>query len=181
MSCNCIQVNATPAATGIEETIQVDGVIVEGFNTYTFTAGGQEYTILWDGELWSLFAVVPGADIFVGSNTNIDCPIGEWTLDPDLGPYYFNAFSTVACGTLSEEENCFKLIVWQKQCTFAKEVLNYIRLIQFGGTCCDALEELKNKRRALLILNCYDVRDINGDTTEYNNLTYSQIKELLNY
>lgn len=179
--CNCLQISVTPFSTGIEEIIEVDSTIVEGLTTFAFTAGGQEYTIFWDGEQWSLFAVETGEDIFIGANSNTDCPIGDWSFDPDIFNHYFNAFSTAECSTLTEEENCFKLIVWQKQCTFAKEVLNYIRLIQFGGTCCDALEELKNKRRALLILNCYDVRDIDGDTTEYNTLTYSQIKELLNY
>ena len=78
MPCSCLQVNVTPASTGIAETIQVDGVIVEGFNTYTFTTGGQEYTILYDGEQWSLIAVVPGDDIFLGSNNSIDCPTGTW-------------------------------------------------------------------------------------------------------
>lgn len=179
--CTCLQVNVTPVSTGIAETIQVDGVMVEGFNTYTFTAGGQQYIILWDGEMWSLFAVVVGDDIFVGSNSNIDCPNGEWTLNPTEGPHYFNAFSTSECDTLSEESNCFKLIVWQKQCEFGKEVAKYLRLLQFGSTCCSELEELKNKRRALLILNCYDTRDIPGNTTEYNALTYSQIQDLLKY
>lgn len=179
--CTCLQITITPGSTGIEEIIEVDSTIVEGATTFTFTAGGQEYYIIWDGEVWLFFAVEGDLDILIGSNSNVDCPIGEWTLDPDVASHYFTSFGTATCDTLTEAENCFKLIVWQKQCNFAKEVLNYIRLIQFGGTCCDALEELKNKRRALLILNCYDTRDIPGDTTEYNTLTYSQIKELLNY
>ena len=182
MPCTCLQVNVTPASTGIAETIQVDGVIVEGFNTYTFTTGGQEYTILWDGEQWSLFAVVVGDDILIGSNSSVDCPTGTWTLDPDLGPYYFDAFATGECtDPQAEVDTCYHLIVWQKQCEFAKEVAKYLRLLQFGVTCCNELEELKNKRRALLILNCYDTRDIPNDTTEYNTLTYSQIKDLLKY
>ena len=182
MPCSCLQVNVTPEITGIAETIQVNGVLVEGFYTYTFTTGGQEYIILWDGEFWTLFAVVPGPDVFIGTNTNIDCPTGSWTLDPD----YFIAFSTANCPdpepTPQEEAtNCYNLIVWQKQCEFGKEVAKYLKLLQFGVTCCNELEELKNKRRALLILNCYDTRDIPGDTTEYNTLTYSQIKDLLKY
>lgn len=179
--CSCIQITVTPTSTGVEETIQVDGVLVEGFYTYTFTITERDYTILWDGEQWSLFVNIDGHDTFLGSNTNVDCPSGTWTLDPDLGPYYFESFATAECDTLTEVENCFKLIVWQKQCNFAKEVLNYINAIQFGSFCCDTLEELKNKRRALLILNCYDTRDIANDTTEYNVLTYNEIKKLLNY
>jgi hypothetical protein len=182
MPCSCLQINATPASTGITQTIQVDGVLVSGFYTYTFTVIGQQYTIFWDGEQWSLFAVVPGDDIFLGSNTNIDCPTGTWTLDPDLGPFYFNAFDTANCPDPQQDATtCYKLLVWQKQCEFGKEVAKYLKLLQFGVTCCNELEELKNKRRALLILNCYDTRDILNNTTEYNTLTYSQIQDLLAY
>jgi hypothetical protein len=175
--CTCLQINVTPASTGIAETIQVDGVLVDTNYTYSFSAGGLNYTIFWDGELWSMWQVLPGDDEFVGSNTTLDCPIGEWTFDS----HYFSEFSTAECGTLSEEANCFKLQVWQKQCNFGKEVAKYLRLLQFGTICCNELEELKNKRRALLILNCYDTRDISNNTTEYNALTYSQIKKLLEY
>ena len=184
MRCSCIQVNITPSSTGIAQTIQVNGVLVSGYYTYTFTIDAQEYTILWNGSQWSLFAVVPGPDILIGSNSSIDCPTGIWTFDPDNG--YFNAFNTLSCPTpdptpQQAATNCYNLIVWQKQCEFGKEVAKYLRLLQFGSTCCNELEELKNKRRALLILNCYDTRDIPGDTTEYNTLTYSQIKDLLKY
>jgi hypothetical protein len=186
MSCTCIQVNVTPASTGIAETIQVNGVLVSGSYTYTFTTAGQEYIILWDGEQWSLFAIVAGPDIFIGSNSNVDCPTGEWTLDPDIGPSYFDAFGTVDCPApeptpQEAATTCYNLLVWKKQCEFGKEVAKYLKLLQFGVTCCNELEELKNKRRALLILNCYDTRDIPNNTTEYNTLTYSQIKELLEY
>ena len=50
----------------------------------------------------------------------------------------------------------------------------------FGYLKTDALECLKNEKRSLEILNCYDTRDIAGDTVLYNTLTYSQIKKLLN-
>jgi len=52
--------------------------------------------------------------------------------------------------------------------------------LQFGNECCETLDKLKNKRRALEILNCYDTRDIADNTTIYNTLTYQQIKNLLN-
>lgn len=76
---------------------------------------------------------------------------------------------------------CFFKLVWQEQCDFAQCVYNYVQLLQFGAAPCDALDELMNKRRALEILNCYDTRDIPNNTTEYNTLTYQQIKNLLNY
>ena len=186
MSCTCLQVNVTPASTGIAQTMQVEGVWISGIFNYIFTAGGQEYTILWDGEQWSLFAVLPGDDVFIGYNSSVDCPTGTWTLDPDIGAYYFDLFGTANCPepepTPQEAATtCYNLLVWQKQCEFGKEVAKYLKLLQFGVTCCNELEELKNKRRALLILNCYDTRDILNNTTEYNTLTYSQIHDLLQY
>ena len=81
---------------------------------------------------------------------------------------------------MAEIDRCYHLLVWQKQCQFGKEVLKYLQQLQFGMACCDALEELKNKRRALQILNCYDTRDIPNNTTEYNNITYDDIQYLLN-
>jgi hypothetical protein len=83
--------------------------------------------------------------------------------------------------TQEEVQACYDAIVWDKQCSFAKETLNYLKKLEFGMTCCDDLEHLKNKRRVLLILNCYDTRDILDNTTEYNTLTYDTIKDLLNY
>ena len=52
--------------------------------------------------------------------------------------------------------------------------------ISFGYLKTDAVECLKNEKRALEILNDYDTRDIEGDTVLYNTLTYTQIKKLLN-
>lgn len=82
--------------------------------------------------------------------------------------------------TTDQDILCFFKLVWQEQCEFAKCTLNYLNLLQFGAVPCDALDELMNKRRALEILNCYDVRDIPNNTTDYNILTYAQIKKLLN-
>ena len=78
-------------------------------------------------------------------------------------------------------KECFDILVWNKQCEFAQCVLSYLKNLEFSGIAsCEQLEELKNKRRALLILNCYDTRDIANDTTDYNFLTYSEIQKLLN-
>lgn len=80
---------------------------------------------------------------------------------------------------LTPAEECFNILVWNKQCEFAQCVLKYLNKLQFGINSCKDLESLKNKRRALLILNCYDTRDIANNTTDYNFLTYTQIKKLL--
>jgi len=49
----------------------------------------------------------------------------------------------------------------------------------FGNADCEALENLKLKRRVLKILNCYDSRDIINNTMDYNNISYTKIKKLL--
>lgn len=83
-------------------------------------------------------------------------------------------------GDVNEDIECYNKLVWSKQCEFAKEVLAYSKKLEFGMTCCEDLEHLKNERRVLLILNCYNTLDILNDTTEYNTLTYDTIKDLLN-
>ena len=82
--------------------------------------------------------------------------------------------------TQEEIQLCYDKIVWSNQCDFAKQVLAYSKKLEFGMACCDDLEHLKNERRVLLILNCYNTKDILNDTTEYNTLTYDTIKDLLN-
>jgi len=82
---------------------------------------------------------------------------------------------------LTEGQECFEIQVWNKQCEFAHCVYKYLQLLQFGSAPCEALEILKNKKRILKILNCYDVRDIPNNTTDYNIFTYQEIKNLLNY
>jgi hypothetical protein len=77
-------------------------------------------------------------------------------------------------------ENNFNTCVLDKQCEFAKCVSKYLQMLQFGATCCDDLEDLKNKKRILEILNCYDTRDIENNTMDYNSISYSKIKNFLN-
>jgi hypothetical protein len=82
---------------------------------------------------------------------------------------------------LTEEQICYPILVWNKQCEFAQCVLKYLRNLQFGAaTCCEELDYLKEQRRILEIINCYDTRDIPDNTVNYNFLTYNQIKKLLN-
>jgi hypothetical protein len=90
-------------------------------------------------------------------------------------------FEPAPVNPLTPDEECFNILVWNKQCEFAQCVLKYLRMLEFGVNSCTMLEDLKNKRRALKILNCYDTRDIENNTTEYNTITYSEIKKLLNY
>jgi hypothetical protein len=78
-------------------------------------------------------------------------------------------------------EDCYSLLVWNKQCEFAKCVYSYLQQLQFGTSDCKTLDKLLNEKRALEILNCYDTRDIENDTTDYNFITYNQIKNLLNH
>lgn len=77
-------------------------------------------------------------------------------------------------------DNCFELSVWEKQCEFAKCVLKYLQALNFGNANCETLENLKLEKRTLEILNNYDSRDIPNDTMDYNNISYSDIKKLLN-
>jgi hypothetical protein len=79
----------------------------------------------------------------------------------------------------TEAIECFNKLIWQKQCEYSQKVLSYLKKLQFGNTCCEELEELKNYRRALLIINCYDTRDIPLNTTDYNTISYIEIKRLL--
>lgn len=78
-------------------------------------------------------------------------------------------------------EDCYSIQVWNKQCEFAQCVYKYLQKLQFGVADCKELDKLLNEKRALEILNCYDPRDIEPNTTDYNFITYNQIKNLLNH
>lgn len=112
------------------------------------------------------------------------CPYGLFSVGVSSPLQSFLVIPDCECPSNTEEEelqNCFKLLVWQKQCDFGKCVLNYLQQLQLGMTdCCELFEELKNKRRILRILNCYDTRDIPDDTMNYNCISYTEIKNLLN-
>ena len=118
----------------------------------------------------------------------LDCPLNpsnsfSWlVLNEDI---FLVDINTAAGNAIpvetTEEQECYPILVWNTQCEFAQATLKYIQQMQFGIFCCKTLDKLKNKYRALEILNCYDVRDIPNNTTDYNTLTYQQIKNLLNY
>jgi hypothetical protein len=77
------------------------------------------------------------------------------------------------------EIECFQKAVWSKQCQYSNAVDNYRQAMIFSSVCCDMLENLKQQRRILHILNCYDTKDIPNNTTLYNTFTYTQIQQLL--
>jgi len=77
------------------------------------------------------------------------------------------------------DEECYNILVWDKQCEFGKNVYHYLLKLKFGIQTCEELECLKNQRRALKILNCYDTRDLGTIVPQYNALSYSTIKKLL--
>jgi hypothetical protein len=115
-----------------------------------------------------------------------DCPVDpaepyQWLITATGWSDINSAFGDSLNEPLTEEQECYPILVWNKQCEFAQCVLKYLQLLQFGSAPCSALEQLKNKRRILEILNCYDVRDIPDNTTDYNTISYSEIKTLLNH
>lgn len=125
--------------------------------------------------------------IYTTEYSSLRIPIGFLLVDeageiilPILGATGQASFWVELTEDVDAEVACFITLVWQKQCEFAKCVQAYLTQMQFGTFSCEALENLKNKRRALEILNCYDVRDIPNNTTDYNFFTYTQMKKLLN-
>lgn len=105
-------------------------------------------------------------------------------LQPDDASGGGRGFITFKNSELTADEKnkeCFDKLVWDKQCIFGKDVLNFVNEVSFGYIKSDALECLKNRKRALEILNGYDTRDIENDTTDYNTITYTTIKKLLQW
>jgi hypothetical protein len=94
--------------------------------------------------------------------------------------YGYICFSIYTAPTQQEiDEECFNILVWDKQCEFGKNVYDYLLKLNFGIANCEALECLKNQRRVLKILNCYDTRDLGTIVPQYNALSYNTIKKLL--
>jgi len=112
----------------------------------------------------------------------IICDADGTILNPTNLTYLNRGYVCFSTPTVTQDElnkECFDALVWDKQCEFGQKVYAYLQKLQFGIDCCDDLEELKNDKRALEILNCYDTRDIENNTTQYNQLSYTQIKKLL--
>jgi hypothetical protein len=143
------------------------------------------------GKIGAILYVQGGKEdgpIYTTEYSSLRSPIGFILIDesgefilPILGATGEASFWIELTEDVDADVACFIKLVWEKQCEFAQCVQSYLTNMQFGSFSCEALEMLKNKRRALEILNCYDVRDIPNNTTDYNVLTYTQIKKLLNY
>lgn len=182
---------------GLKGTVVVPPFLISSSGTYNGKSYYTWFESLWGYDIvlrWNLLGyweLIYTDGLFQALIANLnyipsDCPANpslalswvsfnfNWTnINTTLG----NALETVS----TEEEDCFKILVWNKQCEFGECVKQYLLQLQFGILDCKILEKLKNKKRILEILNCYDVRDIPTNTTNYNILTYQEIKNLLNY
>jgi len=156
---------------------------------YLFTINNQEFIVLYNGESnppaapWIVFSEQANTQWELDSTAN--CPYGNYSsttyYESSIIFFDYLIISEIPVDPNNELINCYKLLVWKKQCEFSKCVLKYLRNLQFGIFNCNELEHLKNKRRVLNILNSYDARDILYNTTEYNTITYAEIQALLNY
>jgi len=139
-------------------------------------------------ECWTLYDVTipatPNPVAYLFQDTQ--CPEGQFLIEFGGSDSRFSFVDVTPIETgiiclcpLPEEDNCYDLLVWDKQCEFAKCTSTYLNHLLFGSYDNKELENLKEQRRILEILNCYDSRDIENNTTIYNNFTYSKIKKLL--
>jgi hypothetical protein len=162
--------------------------ITNGKSSYTWfdSTWGIDVTLSWNLSGYWEIGYTSGEfyTIAILNYTPTDCPVNpyepfSWLVNNQSWSE-INTESPNPIVILTEEQECYPILVWDKQCEFAQATLKYLQQMQFGIFCCESLDKLKNKRRALEILNCYDTRDIPNNTTEYNTLTYQQIKNLLN-
>ena len=87
-----------------------------------------------------------------------------------------------------EEITNFNNALLEQKTLFSKQVKNFVTGLSYGAVCCDEDNNLRNFQRKLDILTNYDTRDIyhcigavcTSDTTNYNNISYTEIKKLLN-
>lgn len=164
--------------------------ILNGKSYYTFTDDNFSYTLLWTGSQWELVIGYGGAfPTTVATFTeDLDCPgTHETSTWGNLQEAFFYVTTTVPCqltltelASLAETQECYDIIVWDLQCKFAQCVLEYFTNLKFGIDNKIGFESLMKKKKALEILLCYNARDILLNTTLYNNITYSQIKQLIN-
>lgn len=159
------------------------------YYTWNDTVTGTDFFLMWsiDNNRWEIgTGPIETLTVFAYSTLgDTDCPVGP---SKDIWEIVIKDFAEILTvlglplpPTLTEEQICYPILVWNKQCEFAQCVLEYLHILQFSGTApCEKFDKLKNQRRALEILNCYDVRDIPDNTVNYNFLTYNQIKKLLN-
>lgn len=78
-----------------------------------------------------------------------------------------------------DEEVCFKLAVWSMQCKYGNCVAKYYSALEYGIASSSQLSKLKTFKDALKVLNRYNPRDIENNTTDYNTISYSTILNIL--
>ena len=164
--------------------------ILNGKSYYTFTDDNFSYTLLWTGSRWEL--IVGYGEEFPSTiatfREDLDCPgtheTSEWGGLQEAF-FYFNV--TAPCQltleeitNLAETLECYNITIWDLQCKYAQCVLEYFTNLKFGIDNKIDFENLLKKKKALGILLCYDARDIVANTTIYNNITYSEIKQSIN-
>ncbi len=173
-TCNCIRV--TYQLVG-EEPVTVEVPYDTEEQSYPYFINGNFSNIYYYSitNEWISYS-----DLGIGATLSEDtpCPFGTFTIEDES---IFSAFSVAPCETEEDKIiNCYKLAVWSKQCEYSKCVLEYVNNLIFGVEVCKLQESLKEQKRILEILNCYDPRDIANNTTNYNTITYNTIKKLLN-
>ena len=196
MSCPCnilisYTFQADPGATIFEyNNLDVaENSIVNGKSEYTWTDDNFIYSIYWDGSEWKAAITNFGTVVIASFAEDLDCPgtnlISAWT---SLSGSYTGFTVEAVCQIVevpkededTEAVDCFNIIVWDLQCKYAQCVLKYFTNLKFGIDNKIDFENLLKKKKALEILLCYDARDIVANTTIYNNITYSEIKQLMN-
>ena len=181
-TCDCIRV--TYQLVG-EEPVTVEvgkrGTQTNGKNAFRVdNIDETSYFISWSGTEWTVYYQSGASTLQATLSEDTRCPFGTFTIEEGS---IFEAFEVASCETETEIDriiNCYKLAVWSKQCEYSKCVLEYVNNLIFGVEVCKLQESLKEQKRALEILNCYDPRDIANNTTNYNTITYNTIKKLLN-
>src|SRR5690606_1340578 len=159
--------------------------ITNGKSTYLFSDANYTFIIEWSGTQWEIYIQYgnPSNLSLIGIfEEDLDCPgthstsiyeILDITIIDDENSINFSNIAIGSSCQLSEEENCFEIIVWDLQCKFAKCVLKYFNGLKHGIQNNAEYNKLLKQKKALDILICYDTRDIPFDTTNYNILTYS--------
>jgi hypothetical protein len=74
---------------------------------------------------------------------------------------------------------CFKLTIWDLQCKYGDLVDKYVNKLKFGENCKDLFVTLKTFKGGLEVLNNYNTLDIEEDTMEYNSISLSTIKDII--
>lgn len=150
----------TPTLPGFFNPIKVGALLYKNLTT------SEVYTE--NGPNRSLFGIM----ILDGTNTIV-------SFDPDETTEGVIEFYVVSNQEDVDKINCFKALVWNKQCKFSIAIEKYLNQLNFGIICCNSLEKLKQYKRSIELLNSYDIRDIPEETKLYNYFSYKKIMKIL--